>query len=120
KKKDKDADNEKGKDKEDQKTKTPVRVKQGDYLLAVNGVPMDITQDPWAPFVGTVGKVVTLMVSKKPTPGGDDSAHDVLVKPVGSEIELRYRAWAESKREYVDKKTNGQIGYIHVPDTGQN
>ncbi len=30
-------------------------VKEGDYLLAVNGVPLDVAQAPWAAFEGLVG-----------------------------------------------------------------
>ncbi|MBP7935522.1 MAG: PD40 domain-containing protein [Phycisphaerae bacterium] len=44
-----------------------VKVKEGDYLLAVNGVPVDTGKDPWAAFLGLAGKTVTLTVSDKPT-----------------------------------------------------
>jgi len=43
-----------------------IKVREGDYLLAVNGVPMDTKQDPWAAFQGLAGKVVTLTVSRTP------------------------------------------------------
>ncbi len=33
---------------------------------------------------------------------------------------MRYRAWIEHNRAYVDEKTDGRVGYIHVPDTGIN
>src|SRR3970040_6088 len=32
----------------------------------------------------------------------------------------RYREWIEAKRKYVEEKTGGKVGYIHVPDTGIN
>ena len=138
-----------------------VNVKEGDYLLAVNGVPVDVRQDPWAAFQGLApGRTVTLTVSDKPTlevPAGpptsgepkedakgeekekkegkenaddkkkpDDNAQpktgqrDVLVKLIGVDevAALRYRAWVEQNRAYVEKKTDGKVGYIHVPDTG--
>lgn len=95
-----------------------VDVKVGDYLLAVNGVPVDTKKDPWAAFVGTAGRAVVLTVSSKPTKDAD--ARDVVVEPTASEAALRYRAWIERNREYVAKKTNGRVGYIHVPDTGIN
>lgn len=95
-----------------------VNVKEGDYLLAVNGKAMDLDSDPWAPFVGKAGEVVELTVSSKPTI--DDSARRVLVKPVNSDGNLRYRAWIEKNRKYVDEKSGGKVGYIYVPNTGRN
>jgi tricorn protease len=95
-----------------------VDVKEGDYLLAVNGVPLDTSEDPWAAFVGMVGKVSELTVNAAPTMDGKERR--VLVKPIGSETELRYRAYIEAKRQYVEKKTDGHIGYIYVPNTGQD
>ena len=91
-------------------------VKEGDFLLAVNGVPMDITKDPWAPFVGMVERPVTITVNAKPVMDGHE--RDVLVKPIGNETNLRYRAWIESKRKMVEEKSGGKIGYIYVPNTG--
>jgi tricorn protease len=91
-------------------------IKEGDYLLAVNGVPLDTKQDPWAAFVGLGGRVVTLTVSKKPRI--DSTAADVPVTLARSEAKTRYRAWIERNRAYVAEKTGGKVGYIYVPDTG--
>ena len=88
---------------------------EGDYLLAVNGVPVDVTRDPWAAFADTAGRAITVTVSSKPEL--DDEARDVVLKPVSSERNLRYRAWIEHNRAYVAEKTNGQVGYVYVPDT---
>ena len=93
-----------------------VNVKEGDFLLAVNGVPLDTSKDPWAAFTGKADKVVTLTVSEKPT--RDDDAREVIVKLGGSESDLRYRAWIERNRAYVAEKTDGRVGYIYVPNTG--
>ncbi len=95
-----------------------VGVSVGDYLLAVNGVPLDPEQDPWAAFQGLAGSTVTLKVSSKPKI--DDEARDVYVDLLGSESDLRYRAWVEDRRAYVEEKTDGRVGYIYVPDTGVN
>ena len=95
-----------------------VDVNEGDYLLAINGTPLDATRDPWSAFIGLSGKVVSLTVSEKPEI--DDEAREVLVKPIGSESNLRYRSWIEANRAYVEKMTDGKIGYIYVPNTGIN
>ncbi|NOZ93776.1 MAG: peptidase S41 [Acidobacteria bacterium] len=94
-----------------------VTVEEGDWLLAVNHVPLDTSVDPWAAFQGLAGKTVVLTVNGKPTMEG---ARDVLVRTLKSEYRLRNLEWIETKRERVDRKSGGRIGYIYVPDTGRN
>jgi len=93
-----------------------VGVQVGDYVLAVNGVPLDPARDPWAGFLGLAGKTITLTVSAKPTRDAD--ARSVVVETVASERELRYRGWIEAKRRYVEEQTGGRVGYIYVQSTG--
>lgn len=93
-----------------------VDVKVGDFVLAVNGVPLDTARDPWASFLAMADRTVTLTVSAKPT--HDDSAREVTVRTIGSETGLRYRAWVEGRRAHVEQRSNGQVGYIYVPNTG--
>jgi tricorn protease len=95
-----------------------VDVKAGDYLLAVNGVPLDTSKDPWAAFQGLAGRTVRLTVSEVPERGEKD--RQVLVDMLPHDRDLRFRAWIESNRRYVDEKTDGKVGYIYVPDTGIN
>ncbi len=98
-------------------TGKPVKIKSGTYVLAVNGTPIDVKQDPWAAFVGLADKPTLITINDKPSMEG---AKEVLVKPTGNETGLRYRAWIERNRAYVEKQSGGQVGYIHVPDTGAN
>jgi tricorn protease len=98
-----------------------IDVKEGDYLLAVNGVQLDTGQDPWFALQRLAGKTVTLTVSEKPTI--DEDARDVIIKPISSERTLRFRAWIEGNRKYVEERTDGKVGYIYVTNTsisGQN
>ncbi|MDR3683962.1 MAG: PDZ domain-containing protein [Geothrix sp.] len=92
-----------------------LKVKEGDYLLAVNRIPLDTHQDPWAAFSGLAGKTVLITINDKPTLEG---AWDLLVATVRSEYPLRHAAWVEAKRAYVEKATQGRLGYVYVPDTG--
>lgn len=93
-----------------------IDVKEGEYLLAVNGVPVDTKQDPWAAFIGLNNKTVALTINAAPTMDGKE--REVIVKCLGDEGNLRYRAWIESKRAAVEKASDGTIGYIYVPNTG--
>ncbi|WP_026852242.1 S41 family peptidase [Geothrix fermentans] len=104
----------------DAQTRAPLaqpglKVKEGDYLLAVNRIPLDVRTDPWAAFQGLAGKTVLLTVNDKPSLEG---ARDVLVDTVANDYPLRYWAWIEANRKHVEKVSGGRIGYIYVPDTG--
>jgi tricorn protease len=97
-----------------------VNAAEGDYLLAVNRVPIDIRKDPWAAFQGLAGRVATLTVSAKPAI--DATAREITVRLLPSEGResertLRYRAWIERNRATVERRTGGRVGYIYVPDT---
>ncbi|MFQ5669235.1 MAG: PDZ domain-containing protein [Acidobacteriota bacterium] len=94
-----------------------VDVKEGDYLLAVNGIPLDTAKDPWAALQGLAGKTVLLSVNDTPTL---KDAREVLVKTLSSEGRLRNLAWIEANRRKVDRATGGRVGYIYVPSTGIN
>jgi len=91
-----------------------VNVKEGDYLLAVNHVPLDTGKDPWAALQGLAGTAVLLTVNDKPTMAG---SREVLVETLSSEYRLRNLAWINENRLRVEKASGGRIGYIYVPDT---
>ena len=104
----------------DSQTRSPltepgVTVKEGDYLVAVNGRPLRTPQNPYELFVNTVNDNVTLTVNSKPSP---DGARTVQVKPIADENGLRELAWIESNRKKVDAASNGRIGYVYLPDMG--
>lgn len=92
-----------------------IRVAKGDFILAVNGVPLSVTKAPWAAFAGLAGKTVELTVNSSPSL---DGSRKVIVETLTDETRLRNLAWIESNRKRVDEETNGRIGYIYVPSTG--
>ncbi|MBM3882224.1 MAG: peptidase S41 [Verrucomicrobia bacterium] len=92
-------------------------VHEGDYLLAVNGAPVDTAQDPWAAFQGLADAPVFLTLNDQPTLKG---AREVLVQTLSSEGRLRNLAWIDSNRRKVEAASDGKLGYVYVPDTGQN
>jgi tricorn protease len=93
-----------------------VDVDEGDWVLAVNGTPIDTSKDPWAAFEGLAETTVILTVNDRPDFEG---AREVLVETLGSEARLRNLAWIERNRRKVDEATDGRVGYIYVPDTGR-
>jgi len=92
-----------------------VDVHEGDYVLAVNDVPLDTSEDPWAAFAGLGGKTAIVTVNDRPEM---DGARRVLVKLLTSETRLRNLEWIESNRRHVEEATGGRVGYIYVPNTG--
>ncbi|MBZ5608496.1 MAG: PDZ domain-containing protein [Acidobacteriia bacterium] len=103
----------------DESTRSPLtepglKVKPGDYLIAVNGIAVRPPANPYSFFDNLAGKVVTLKINDKPS---DQGAWEISVKTVGNESGLRYYDWVESRRRIVSDATNGRIAYMHVPDT---
>jgi tricorn protease len=95
-------------------TEPGLKVKAGDYLIAVNGQPATTSQDVYAYFQNLAGKIVTLKLNNKPSA---NDAWEINVKPTGDESGVRYLAWIDSNRKRVEQSTGGRIGYMHVPDT---
>lgn len=93
-----------------------IDVKEGDFILAVNRTPIDVSKDIFAAFLGTADKPTSITVNEQPVI--DDKAREVVVKPIGGEGGLRMRDWIERNRAYVEQKSEGKIGYIYVVNTG--
>ena len=88
-------------------------ISTGDYITEVAGIPASELPDPGAALIGKVGKTVSLKVSSDAS--GKDS-RTVYVKPIGDESQLAYHEWVKRNIDIVDRLSDGQIGYIHIPD----
>ncbi len=91
-----------------------VEVREGDYLIAVNGRSLKAPDNLYAAFVGTTGKQTAITVASSPR---DPKPRTYTVVPIDQEGSLRYAAWVAANRDKVAKATAGRIAYIHVPDT---
>jgi tricorn protease len=94
-------------------TEPGVVVKEGDYLIAVNGRELKAPEPPDELFVNTAAQTVTLTVNSQPSEAG---ARQVVVKPVSTEYGLRQLDMIETNRRKVDRATGGRVGYIYIPD----
>jgi tricorn protease len=104
----------------DAETRSPldlpgVPVKEGDYILAVDGIPLTTKTEPYAAFVNLSNKPVELTYNSSPTFNG---AKTVVVQTLADESRLRHLAWIEQNRKMVEEATGGQAGYIYVRSTG--
>ncbi|MBP9076573.1 MAG: PDZ domain-containing protein, partial [Haliscomenobacter sp.] len=93
-----------------------VDVREGDYLLEVNGQPLKAPVNPYSLFEGAADKQTKIRVNSNPNLEG---ARLVTVVPVANEGSLRSIDWVESNRRKVDQLSNGQLAYVYVPNTGQ-
>ena len=90
-------------------------VKVGDYIVAVNGVSTSEMKDVYAALVGQADKLVELKVNST---ASEEGGKTIVIKPIADEAKLYYYNWVQHNIDYVNEKTNGQVGYIHVPDMG--
>jgi len=95
-------------------TEPGVNVKEGEYLLAVDGREVKGSDEIYSFFMERAGKAVQLKVGSDPS--GKD-ARTVTVVPIGGERSLRQREWIESNRRKVDELSGGKLAYVYVPDT---
>ena len=96
-------------------TEPGMNVSAGDYLLAIDGVPLSAEMNPWSLLENKADKTVSLTVGKT---AELEKARTINVKPIGDELPLRYLEWVESNRRKVLEASNGRIGYLHIPDMG--
>lgn len=94
--------------------KPGVEVNEGDYLLKVNDEEVLASKNIYSYFQDLANKQITITVNNKPTLEG---SREYVVKPLSSDNSLRYQNWVESNRKAVDEASDGQIGYLHFPDT---
>jgi tricorn protease len=95
-------------------TEPGLNVEAGTYIIAVDGREVTTDRNIYRSLENKVGIQVTLTINDEPSKKG---SRDIVVIPVESELNLRYMDWVESRKRYVDKLSNGRIGYIHVPNT---
>jgi tricorn protease len=90
-------------------------VKAGDFIISVNGRSLKETNDIFEYLAGTANTIIELEVNSKPESAG---ARKILVEPIADESGLRYFSWVQNNIRKVSEATNGEVGYIHIPDMG--
>ncbi|KAA3611321.1 MAG: protease [Calditrichaeota bacterium] len=97
-------------------TEVGVDVSVGDFIIAVDGKDLKSVNNIYTTLINKAGKQTILKVNKNPQEKG---ARTVTVKPVADESRLYYLDWVNGNIEKVNKATNGEVGYIHIPDMGR-
>ncbi len=91
-----------------------LKVKEGDYILAVNGKEIAPPTDFYSYFTATAERQVILRVNSEPTM---DGSWTIRVIPTGGDYNLRVKAWVEGNRRKVDELSGGKLAYVWLPDT---
>jgi tricorn protease len=92
-----------------------INIREGEYLLAVNGHRLTTDVSIYSLFDQTAGKQTVLRVNNSPSMEG---SREVTVVPVSSESSLRQREWMEANRKKVDSLSGGKLAYVWLPNTG--
>jgi tricorn protease len=92
-----------------------IDVAEGDYILEVNGKPLNSATNFYSVFENTANRQTLIRINNKPSPEG---SRVLTVVPVASENGLRTRAWVEDNRRMVDKLSGGRLAYVWLPNTG--
>ncbi|HEX8178325.1 MAG TPA: S41 family peptidase [Pyrinomonadaceae bacterium] len=95
-----------------------VKVKVGDYLIAIDGKPVKAGDEYWALLNYRLNRKVAVTFNDKPTEAG---AWRTRIEPTSMQAfaTLRYERWVKERRALVDKLSGGRVGYVHIRSMDQ-
>lgn len=92
-----------------------VNLKDGDYIFALNGVPMENGLDPQKVLAEQGGKIVKIDFNSTASLEGMRS---VFVRTMTNENQARYIQWVQDSAKWVNAQAPN-FGYVHVPAMGE-
>lgn len=96
-------------------TEPGLNVKEGDYILAIDGISTATTNNIYSLLRGKAGVLTELTINSKASLEG---ARKIVIKPIDNEYPLYHYKWVQHNINYVSEKTGGKVGYIYIPDMG--
>jgi tricorn protease len=94
-------------------TEPGVNVKTGDFIISIDGEDLKYINDLYKLLEYKADKEVLLTVNNKPE---EKDSRKTLIKPLRSELDIYYYSWVQNNIRKVEKATNGEVGYVHIPD----
>jgi len=87
-------------------------LKAGDYILEINGQPIDREMNVYRLLNGLIDKKTVLTIAESP----DKEPYNVELKGLdfGPIYDLSYEYWVETRRQMVDSLSGGRLAYIHI------
>lgn len=92
-----------------------LNINPGDYIISINGINVSRTKNIYSLLVDQADKIVEIEINTKPD---DKKTQKYYIKPLADESQLIYFNWVQDNIKKVSDATNGQVGYIHIPDMG--
>jgi tricorn protease len=91
------------------------KIHAGDYVIAVEGTPAGTTTNFDSLVEYRAGKRTVVTVASS---ADGANKRDVIVQPIETPAgrRLTYRAWVNANRDYVNRISNGRLGYVHMYD----
>lgn len=85
---------------------------EGDRIVSVNGKALDDYRgNADGLFLGLSSSKIRIDAI-----GENGEKHSAYVEVLPDDRYLRYRDWVETNRKLVHERTNGKIGYVHIPN----
>jgi len=88
-------------------------IKAGHFIIAINGKDLSENTTIEYELLNNADKIVEISYNTSASP---KNVKKILLKPIKEEYNVRYADWVNKNIHYVDSVSNGEIGYIHIPD----
>jgi tricorn protease len=88
-----------------------VEARPGERIIAVNGTRTSRERPPESLLVHQAGTRVELTLASSAA-----ATRNVVVTTLDDEVPARYREWVEANRALVHSRSEGRVGYLHLPD----
>ncbi|MAD98662.1 MAG: peptidase S41 [Flavobacteriaceae bacterium] len=97
--------------------KAKFNIRPGMVIEKIDGEVIEADQDVAKYLNRKAGKFVLLEISD---PKNKKDNQSITVKPIslGAESRLLYKRWVKMNEKEVAEKSNGQLGYVHIPGMG--
>ncbi|MDD8024911.1 MAG: S41 family peptidase [Acidobacteriota bacterium] len=92
-----------------------IAVKEGDFLLAINGTALKSGDDYFKLLQTTPGRTIKVTINAKPALEG---AKTYEIEPLRSDTQLRYFRWIQDNISTIENATGGKVGYMHINAMG--
>lgn len=96
-------------------TEPGLKVKEGDYITAIDGISTSTVNNIYELLVGKAGVLTELSVNSQPRAEG---SHRILLEPIADEYPLYHYNWVQKNIRRVEEATGGRVGYVYIPDMG--
>lgn len=96
-------------------TEPGIEAHEGDYIVAIDGVPTNQVKDMYQLLVGKAEVPTELSLNTEPKLEG---ARKIVITPLSEEYSLYHYNWVQNNLRKVEEATDGRVGYVYIPDMG--